>query len=126
MEGDMRILFQNAGSSFPRSNLTVPSSFWTKSINDMVELGALDVFERGEVLSFSVQPLHANNPSFGNIQNLDANGFPFIDGGYDAVEGINDASQSNNKVDPIVRLPNAILTIGFHGYRIIQQPGVVY
>jgi hypothetical protein len=25
--------------------------------------------------------------------------------------------------DPIVRVPNLIATIGFHGYRIIQQPG---
>lgn len=52
MESDYTILFLNAGSSFPRSNIPVPSAFWTRQINSPFELGALDVFERGETLTF--------------------------------------------------------------------------
>jgi hypothetical protein len=127
MEGDFRIKFEDAGSSYPRSNnIEVPSSFWTKQINSPFELGALDVFERGEVLSFKILPLHANNPPFGNLSGFgvpNAN-FPFIDSGWDAIEGINDENDSDaNTTDPITRVANAILTIGFHGYRIVQPPG---
>lgn len=127
MEGDFRIVAENAGSSFPRSNLEVPSTFWTRSINEPFELGALDVFERGEVIVFKVLPLHPNNPAYGNISGFGAPNaaFPFIDSGFDAVEGVNDQNDPNaSSTDPVSRLANAILTIGFHGYRIIGQPGV--
>lgn len=127
MEGDFRIKFEDAGSSYPRSNnIEVPSTFWTQSINEPFNLGALDVFERGEVLSFKILPLHANNPPFGNISGFGVPNpnFPFIDSGWDAVEGINDQNDAAaNTTDPITRVPNAILTIGFHGYRIVQPPG---
>lgn len=126
MEGDFRIKFENAGSSFPRSNLEVPSTMWTKSINEPWELGALDVFERGEVLSFKVTPLHASNPGYGNLQGYGTGYYPYIDSQWDAIEGIDDTVNAQASVDPITRYPNSILTIGFHGYRIIQQPGVVY
>lgn len=127
MEGDYRIRFENAGSSFPRSNIEVPSTWWTKSINEPWELGALDFFERGEVLTFKVQPLHPNNPAYGNLSGYNPanSNFPFLDSQWDGIEGINDQVQTLNAEndDPIVRVPNMILTIGFHGYRIIQQPG---
>lgn len=127
MEGDFRIDFRNAGSSFPRQNLEVPSTFWTKAINEPWDLGALDFFERGEVLQFNVLPLHANNPAFGNISSFaGANSeYPFIDSQYDAVEGIDDQIQQlqEDDPDPVTRLPNAILTIGFSGYRIVQPAG---
>lgn len=126
MEGDFRIKVINAGSSYPRSNQEVPSSFWTTEINSPFNLGALDVFERGEVITFQVLPLHANNPAFGNISAFAKtnNAFPFLDSQFDAREGIDDHEDTNAQdTDPVVRLPNAILTIGFHGYRIIQPAG---
>lgn len=126
METDFVVKFLNAGSSFPRSNDPVPSAWWTDQINSSFELGALDVFERGEVLQFNVQPLHANNPSYGNIQSFsptNAN-FPFLASGFDYQEGVSDpADPLATTTDPVVRLPNGILYIGFHGYRIVQPAG---
>lgn len=126
MEIDFTCTFLNAGSSFPRSNAPVPSSQWTSQINSVYELGALDVFERGEVLQFNVQPLHANNPSYGNIQSFATPNasFPFLASGFDYQEGISDQALADaGTTDPITRLPNGILYIGFHGYRIVQPPG---
>lgn len=126
MEPDFLIQFENAGSSFPRSNQEVPSSFWTRSINEPFELGALDVFERGEVLTLKVLPLHPNNPAFGNIFGFGAPNpnFPFLDSGWDAVEGINDENNpAAADVDPVTRVQNGTLIIGFHGYRIVQPAG---
>lgn len=126
METDFTVKFLNAGSSFPRSNEPVPSAFWTKQLNERFSLGALDVFERGEQLQFNVQPLHVNNPSYGNIQSLASGNpsYPFLASGYDYIEGINDAVNGDAAAtDPIVRLPNGILIIGFHGYRIVQPAG---
>lgn len=126
MESDYTITFLNAGSSFPRSNIPVPSAFWTKSINEAYDLGALDVFERGEALTFNVLPLHINNPPYGNIQSFSTvNGaYPFLASGWDYIEGINDqVDAAAGTTDPITRLPDGILTIGFHGYRIVQPAG---
>lgn len=126
MQPDFRIKFENAGSSFPRSNIEVPSTFWTKQINDPFELGALDFFERGEVLTIKVLPLHPNNPNFGNLSGYGAPNpaFPFLDSGWDAVEGINDQNNPDaGDLDPVTRVQNGILTIGFHGYRIVQPAG---
>lgn len=126
METDFVVKFLNAGSSFPRSNDPVPSAWWTGQINSPFDLGALDVFERGEVLQFNVQPLHVNNPSYGNIQGFATvnNSFPFLASGFDYIEGIADqAAVDAGTTDPVVRLPNGILYIGFHGYRIVQPAG---
>jgi hypothetical protein len=125
MEGDYRIKFENAGSSYPRSNIEVPSPFWTKQINSPFNLGALDFFERGEVLTFKVLPTHANNAAFGNVFGFGAANplYPFVQSQWDGVEGIVDTEEADVEVDPIVRAPQGILTIGFHGYRIIQPPG---
>lgn len=129
MQPDFRIKFENGGSAFPRSNLEVPSPFWTEQINSPFRLGALDVFERGELMSFKVLPLHANNASFGNISGYGApnTNMPFIQSQWDRVEGINDQNDAAaDTVDPITRAPQGILTIGFHGFKIIQQPGAGY
>ena len=129
MQPDFRIKFENAGSSFPRSNLEVPSPFWTKNINEAFNLGALDFFERGEVMTFKALPLHANNAAFGNISGYGAPNpnQPFIDSQFDRVEGINDQNDAAaGETDPITRAPQGILTIGFHGFKIIQQPGAGY
>jgi hypothetical protein len=125
MEMDFRIEVREAGSSMPRSNQPVPSAFWMKAINDPWQLGALDFFERNEVITFNVAPTHAPNQSFGNISGfgVPAN-FPFIDSQWDAIEGINDQAQAiSGDTDPVVRAPSGVLTIGFFGYRIWQPPG---
>ncbi len=126
MEADYRVRFLNAGASFPRSNIEIPSSFWAKGQNDPFELGCLDVFERGEVLTFQVLPLHPNNPPFGNIFGFGAPNpnYPFVASGFDAIEGVNDANNAEaGTTDPVTRVASGILTIGFHGYRIVQPAG---
>lgn len=126
MEGDFRIEMRNQGSSFPRSNLEVPSALWLEDTNRPFDLGALDFFERGEVLTFNILPMHPPNAAYGNISGFaaGASDFPFIDSQWDAIEGINDQVQDDTDgTDPITREPNGILTIGFHGYRIIQPAG---
>jgi len=130
MEFDGSINFLNGGSGFPRSNIGVPSSFWTTMINSPFQLGALDFFERGETLQWQVQPTHINNPTAGNVFGFagGAGAFPFLDSQYDVHEGILDPfnpDSPNVDEDPVTRLPDGILYIGFHGFRIIQPPGPV-
>lgn len=146
MEFDARIAVINAGSSYPRQNISFPSAFWAADCNQPVPLGALDFFERGEVISVRVQPTHVNNPPAGNV-NGDAvfpvrtapatGGWPFLDGQYDAHEGIATADPATiGQVgppllpsliasDPVSRLPEGVLTIAWEGYRIIQPVGPV-
>jgi hypothetical protein len=146
MEFDGRITIINAGSSFPRQNIPVPSSMWSPQINAPFELGALDFFERGEVLTLQVQPTHVNNPPVGNVDGecifpaaaaAGFLGYPFVGGQYDSHEGIctpngvvmgdsgdiDDWEPSTS--DPVSRLPDGILTIGWEGYRIIQPVGPI-
>lgn len=127
MEMDFRIDVREQGSSLPRNNIPVPSSMWVKANGDAYELGALDFFERSQVIQFNVQPMHVPNPAFGNISGLTGtpgDDWPFIESGWDAIEGINDpAIELEEETDPIVRDPSGVLIIGFHGYRIIQPPG---
>ena len=137
MEFDGRITFVNGGSSYPRQNIPVPSSMWTPQINAPQDLGALDFFERGEILTVQVQPNHVNNPPFGNVQGVSGAGgaaYPFLGGQYDPHEGIgtlNGFTVTTGPVvtpltqDPIVRMPDGLLTIGWEGYRIIQPVGPV-
>jgi len=128
MEGDFRIQFKDAGSAYNRSNIEVPSTFWTKNINSPFNLGALDFFERGSVLNFSVLPLHANNPDYGNVFGYGAPNplYPFRESQWDTVEGILDPNLAGVTADPVVRAPSGTLTIGFHGYIISQPPGAGY
>lgn len=142
MEFDGRITVINAGSSYPRQNISVPSSMWTPQINSPQMLGCLDVFERGEILTVEVQPNHVNNPPAGNVDGSVvlpavvglgvAAGWPFVAGQYDAHEGIATAGGASVgsdddprlprllDTDSVQRLPDGILTIGWEGYRIIQ------
>lgn len=125
MQPDFSIKTENAGFAYPRSNEYVPSAAWTKQINSPFGLAALDVFERGEVISYRVQPQHPNNPSYGNVQSFTgpSDAWPFLASQYDAVEGISDPIITDVTSDPVTRLANGILVIGFHGYKIIQPPG---
>lgn len=126
MEFDGSIEFQNQGSGFKRQNLPLPSAFYTTEINSPFALGALDFFERGEVLQWSVTPLHVNNPPAGNVAGYASGGFyPFLASQYDVHEGVLDPLVAEQQTDLATRLPDGILTIGFHGYRIIQPPGPV-
>lgn len=146
MEFDGRISVINAGSSYPRQNISVPSSFFAAECNSPVALGALDFFERGEVITIRVQPNHVNNPPAGNVDGdavfplrtaptFGSGGYPFVEGQYDAHEGIaapgslqigqlNPLAPALDSTDQVTRLPDGILTIAFEGYRIIQPAGV--
>ena len=145
MEFDGRISVINAGSSYPRQNISLPSAFWAEECNTPVALGALDVFERGEVITVNVQPNHVNNPPAGNVdgtavfpaQTTAGAGWPFVEGQYDAHEGVATSKPSQlGSVSPsqllpaiiqsdnVTRLPDGILTIAWEGYRIIQPVGV--
>lgn len=126
MQTDMRIQFTNAGSSFPRQNIAIPSAWYTKDISSPFELGALDVFERGEVLQWQVLPLHPNNPPYGNLFGFGAPNpaYPFVNSGFDVHEGISDPNNpAAGTTDPVTRVANGVLTIGFFGYRIVQPAG---
>jgi hypothetical protein len=125
MEFDGRISIINAGSSYPRQNIPVPTSMWTPQINAPQDLGALDFYERGETITFTVTPTHENNPNFGNTtgENIDwttPNGYPYVAGQYDAHEGICSLDAFGSTSDPVVRTPDGVLILGFEGYRIIQ------
>ena len=148
MEFDGRISVINAGSSYPRQNISVPSAFWAAECNSPVALGALDFFERGEVITIRVQPNHVNNPPAGNVDGdavfpyrtsptFGSGGYPFVEGQYDAHEGIaapgsttlgtvspDPLAANLASTDKVTRLPDGILTIAYEGYRIIQPPGV--
>lgn len=126
MEMDFRIAVQEQGSSLRRQNTPLYSSLWVKAQGDAFELGALDFFERSQVILFEVQPFHVPNPDFGNVNSFTGPGsdWPFPSSGWDAIEGISDpAIQLDNDEDPVLRVPQGVLQIGYHGYRIIQPPG---
>lgn len=126
MQMDFRIDMQEQGSGIRRNNIPVPSSLWVSALGDRYSLGALDFFERSQVITFSVQPMHTPNQPFGNISGFtgpDQN-FPFAESGWDTIEGISDpAIELESDTDPVTRNPQGVLIIGYHGYRVIQPPG---
>jgi len=140
MQFDGRIHLENAGSGFPRQNRYVPTSWYADGNNGPIELPALDFMERGEVLTWKVQPSHPNNPAFGNVTgacvfpNSTTKAYPFLDGQFDPQEGINtpdpviydsgDGPERYETIgeDPIIRVPDGVLFIALEGYRIIQPP----
>lgn len=142
MEFDGEISVEAAASSFPRQNIPIPSAFWSTSINAPWDLGALDFFERSDAITVAVQPLHVNNPPVGNVdggcvfpvtQN-GGTGWPFLDGQYDAHEGIctpgavtlgddNPLLVNLLATDSVQRLPDGILILAWEGYRIVQPIG---
>lgn len=126
MEMDFRIAMQEQGSSLRRQNIPLYSSLWSKATGDAFELGSLDFFERSQVILFEVQPLHTPNADFGNVFGFAGpdNVWPFAASGWDTIEGVSDpAMDTDNDTDPVTRVPQGVLQIGFHGYRIIQPPG---
>jgi hypothetical protein len=137
MEFDGLISVIIQGASYPRQNYPVPSSFWSTQVNAPVDLGALDFFERGEQITVRCTPTHPNNPSYGNANGDNIFGgtgvWPFLAGQFDPQEGIStkDGLTWVNDVavplssDPIVRLPDGILTIAYEGYKIVQPTGPV-
>ena len=126
MEFDGTVEFLNQGAGYFRGNDPVPSSFYTESINSAFQLGAFDFFERGETLQWKVRPTHVNNPPAGNLSGYAAGGlFPFLSSQFDVQEGINDQLDPDATEDPIQRLPDGILVVGFHGIKIVQPPGPV-
>lgn len=126
MEFDAVIKFLNQGAAYPRSNIEVPSALWVGDNNNAFQLGALDFFERGETLQWEVTPQHVNNPPAGNVNGFLAGGvFPASDSQYDVHEGILDQFDADADSDPVARLPQGILSIGLHGFRIIQPAGPV-
>jgi hypothetical protein len=126
MEFDGFVEFLNQGAAYPRSNQEEPTTLWTNDISSPFQLGCLDFFERGETLQWKVRPTHENNPPFGNLAGYAAGGlFPFLGSQYDTQEGINDQLNPAATVDPVRRLPDGILFIGFHGFRVVQPPGPV-
>lgn len=147
MQFDGRVRVIVAGSSNERQNIPVPTSLWTAGLNSPVDLGALDFFERGDAITFEIQPLHVNNPPAGNVTGSNvfpavaglgaAAGYPFLEGQFDAHEGVATPGGSTKNIagqvtlpalltsDSVARLPNGILTIGYDGYRIRQPIGPV-
>jgi hypothetical protein len=126
MEFDGVIEMLNQGAAFPRSNEEVPTTFYSESINSPFQLGALDFFERGETIQWKVRPTHVNNPPAGNLSAYGAGGlFPFLGSQYDVHEGVADPINDAAVTDPVTRLPDGILIVGLHGFRIIQPPGPV-
>jgi hypothetical protein len=126
MEFDAVITMLNQGAAYPRSNDPIPSAWYSESINSPWQLGALDFFERGETIQWKVTPTHVNNPPAGNVSGFAAGGtFPFLASQYDVHEGVKDPLVSDVTVDPITRLPDGILYLMLHGFRIIQPPGPV-
>ncbi len=134
---DGRILVINAGSSFPRQDFSVPSpsALWSDGYGGLADLGCLDFFERGEVITIRVQPTHVNNPPAGNADGTNifgAVGWPFLNGQFDKHEGIvtptafTSSSGTLTRLNPdsVTRLSDGVLTIGFVGYRIQQPPGI--
>lgn len=135
MEFDGLISVSDQGTTLPRQNAPIPTSQWAEETNKAVPLSALDLFERGTIVQFTVKPLHINNPAAGNVngQNVfGAAGWPFLAGQYDPHEGIVTPGAftvtDEDGITPIVsdiveRVPNGELYIGFRGYRIFQPPG---
>jgi hypothetical protein len=126
MEFDGVVELINQGSGYPRHNTPVPTAFWAAEQNSAFQLAALDFFERGEVIQIKVTPTHINNPMGGNVAQFLAGGvFPGLDSQYDVHEGILDEYSAQATTDPAQRVPQGILIIGLHGFKIIQPPGPV-
>ena len=134
---DGRIIVINSGSSFPRQDFSVPtpSSLWSDGYGGLADLGCLDFFERGEVITIKVQPTHVSNPAAGNADGTNifgVAGWPFLAGQFDKHEGIVTPSAfvvansvtTRLAADSVTRLADGVLTIGFVGYRIQQPPGI--
>ena len=149
MTFDGTIAITPQGAQFNRQNIPVPSSLWSDGFNGPVDLSCYDVLEPGEEVIVRVNPLHINNPAFGNISSLvalnadytydsttgaaannplPAGAFPFLQGQFDGHEGINDETligDADVTVDRVQRVFDGTLYVGFMGFRIVAAPGGV-
>lgn len=128
MEGDFRIETRFVSTGFPRSNIFVPSTFWTTQITSPFPLASLDFLGKAEVVTISVAPQHVNNPPAGNIAGTAVAPYPFAASQFDQQEGVVDpfnALVGANDPDPVTRLPAGLVIAGFHGFRIQEPPGAL-
>lgn len=147
MNFDGTIAIEPQGAQFRRQNIPVPSSLWNDGENGPVDLACYDVLEPGEEVIVRVNPLHINNPAYGNISSLVAlnanytynsatgvaandplpvGSWPFLQSQFDGHEGINDETllgDASVDVDRVVRIADGVLVIGYMGFRIIAAPG---
>lgn len=147
MTFDGTIAVTPQGAQFNRQNIPIPSSLWTDGFNGPVDLACYDVLEPGEEVIVRVNPLHVNNPAFGNISSLvalnedytfsnatgaaandplPAGAWPFLLGQFDGHEGINDETlygDADVTVDRVSRVFDGSLFVGYMGFRIIAPPG---
>lgn len=141
MQWDGRIELMIESSNMPRQNIPLPSAMWVTESNSPVPLAALDFYDRGDVITATIQPMHPNNPAVGNIDGrqifpssgVTAEAWPFQAGQYDAHEGIATPLASTFEVapepdgavpvttDPVQRLPDGVLFLVLEGYRIGQD-----
>ena len=98
---------------------------WKDAIAKAEEL--IDEFEPGaRATQETLTDDNEEEPPVGNVTGFAAGGnYPFAGSQYDVHEGILDPLIDQQTTDPATRLPDGILTIGFHGYRIVQPPGTV-
>jgi hypothetical protein len=109
-----------------RGNRTVPTAFWTDAINSVFQLGALDFYERGDVIQFEVTPNHINNPQAGNVAEFMVGGvMPSLASQYDVQEGILDEYDEEATSDPITRACDGYIHLLLHGFKIQQPMGAV-
>lgn len=147
MNFDGTIAIEPQGAQFRRQNIPIPSSLWTDGENGPVDLACYDVLEPGEEVIVRVNPLHINNPAYGNISGLAAlnasytfnpvtgvaannplpvGSWPFLQSQFDGHEGINDETllgDTSVDVDRVTRIADGVLVIGYMGFRIIAAPG---
>jgi len=126
MEFDGLVSVINEGSGWFRSNIPVPSCFFSDGLNSCFQLGSLDFFERGETVKVEITPTHINNPLAGNVALFLAGGvYPPLGSQYDVHEGILDPFVPAGTADPVTRVPEGIVSVILHGFRILQPPGPV-
>jgi len=112
-----------SGSGYKRQSEPVPSALWAPGLDQMTQLPALDLFQRGDIIRFRVVPNHVNNPGAGNVQTL-VGALPYLASQYDTHEGIvyGAAVADPATADIVVRQPDGILVLAYHGYKILAAP----
>lgn len=112
-----------SGSGYKRQSEPVPSALWAPGLDQMLQLPALDFYQRGDIIRFRVVPNHVNNPAAGNVQTL-VGALPYLASQYDAHEGIvyTAAVADAAAADTVVRQPDGILVLALHGYKILAAP----
>lgn len=112
------------GSDRRRQNEHVPTSLWAQGFSGTTQLPVLDYIERGDTITFKVQPTHAQNPAAGNIQSI-VGALPYLTSQYDGHEGIGYSTAVADPATPdtITRNADGILYIGYLGFKILESVG---